>query len=439
MPRPGACSGGDLQHSERNPCPVRSDRWHSPTTNATAAIRSDGSSSNSRNQKRGAMKAVAVMGLLACVIAGCSALPTAGPTTSDLRRQEVRDNQTRFDLVDIDDNVVAAVLAQPRESFHARFKKYGTPPQPKIGIGDSVVVSIWEAAGGGLFSASPTDHVMAGSRSVTIPEQVVGRDGGISVPFADRVPVAGRLPVEVQRTIEQRLAEKAIEPQVIVTVTKSLTNSATVTGEVVSGARVPLSLKGDRLLDLVAAVGGAKSPVYETFVRLSRDGVTATIPMEALVADPAENIYVQPGDVLTLVRLPQSFTAFGATGSNAQIAFPSEKMTLVEALAKAGGLQDLRSDPAGVFLFRYEPPKIVKTLGRPQLRTGPDGSSPIVYRLDLRDAKSYFLAQRFPIEDKDIIYVANADLNELQKFFTLLNTLTDPVITGIVVKSAVPL
>ncbi len=384
------------------------------------------------------MKAVAVMGLIACVMAGCSALPTAGPTVRDVRGQEVRDNQTQFDLVDIDDNVVAALLAEPGESFHARFKKYGKPPQPKIGIGDGVVVSIWEAASGGLFSTSPTDHVSAGSRSVTIPEQIVSRDGAISVPFAGRVPVAGRLPVEVQRTIEERLAEKAIEPQVIVTLTKSLSNSATVTGEVVAGSRLPLSLKGDRLLDVIAAVGGARAPVYETFVRLSRDGVTATIPMEALVSDPAENIYVQPGDVLTLVRLQQSFTAFGATGANAQIQFASEKMTLVEALAKAGGLQDQRSDPAGVFLFRFEPPKIVRTLGRPQLSTGPDGSSPMVYRLDLRDAKSYFLAQRFPIRDKDIVYVANADLNELQKFFTLLNTLTGPVITGIVVKSAVP-
>jgi polysaccharide export outer membrane protein len=160
--------------------------------------------------------------------------------------------------------------------------------------------------------------------------------------------------------------------------------------------------------------------------------------METLVSHPEENIYAQPGDVLTLVRLPQSFTVFGASGSNSQIPFPSERMTLVEALAKAGGLQDQRADPAGVFLFRFEPPEIVKALGRPQLRTGPGDSSPVVYRLDLRDAKSYFLAQRFPIEDKDIIYVANADLNELQKFFTLLNTLTGPVITGIVVKNATP-
>ena len=385
------------------------------------------------------MKALAVIGVLASVIvAGCSALPTAGPTASDVKGQEVKDNLARFDLVSIDDNVVATLLALPAESFHVRFKKYGRPPQPKIGIGDSIVVSIWEAAGGGLFGTSPTDHVSAGSRSVTIPEQIVARDGGISVPFADRVPAAGRLPVEVQKTIERRLAEKAIEPQAIVTVTRSITSSATVTGEVIAGARVPLSLKGDRLLDLIAAAGGAKTPLYETFVRLSRDGVTATIPMELLVSDPAENIYVYPGDVVTLVRLPQSFTAFGATGQNTQVNFTAEKMTLVEGLAKAGGLLDLRSDPAGVFLFRFEPPGIVKTLGRPQLGTGPDGSSPVVYRLDLSDAKSYFLAQRFPIHDKDIIYVANAELNELQKFFTLLNTLTGPVITGIVVKNASP-
>jgi polysaccharide export outer membrane protein len=385
------------------------------------------------------MRAIAVIGVLAgMIVAGCSSLPTAGPTVSDVKSQEIKDKEIRFDLVDIDDNVVAALLASRPESFHTRFKKYGRPPQPRIGVGDSVVVSIWEAAGGGLFGTSPTEHVSAGSRSVTIPEQMVGQDGGISVPFADRIPVAGRLPVEVQKTIEQRLAEKAIEPQAIVTISRSVANSATVTGEVIAGARLPLSLKGDRLLDLIAAAGGAKTPLYETFVRLSRNGITATIPMEMLVSDPAENIYAYPGDVLTLVRLPQSFTVFGATGVNSQVTFTAERMTLVEGLAKAGGLLDLRSDPAGVFLFRFEPPGIVKTLGRPQLGTGPEGSTPVVYRLDLSDAKSYFLAQRLPIHDKDIIYVANADLNELQKFFTLLNTLTGPVITGIVVRNSAP-
>jgi polysaccharide export outer membrane protein len=158
--------------------------------------------------------------------------------------------------------------------------------------------------------------------------------------------------------------------------------------------------------------------------------------MESLVAEPRENIYAEPGDVLTLVRAPQSFTVFGATGQNNEIRFSGPTMSLAEALAKAGGLQDFRSDPAGVFLFRYENPAVAAALGRKPSEVAPDGRVPLVYRLDLRDAKAYFAAERFPIEDKDILYVANADMTELEKFLGLINSLTAPVVTGAVVKSA---
>ena len=377
-------------------------------------------------------------------LTGCSTLPTAGPTVSQVFDQAVTDGQRHFDIVDVDDRVVATLLAQPTESFHTRFRKYGKPPAPKIGVGDTVSVSIWEAAGGGLFSspdvttgAVTTGAGGAGSRYVTIPEQVVTRDGAISVPFAGRITVAGRTPLQVQDEIQQRLSQKAIEPQAIVTVAKSVTNTATVSGEVVGGARVPLSVGGDRLLDLIAEAGGAKAPVYNTFVRLSRGGVTVTIPMVQLVSNPAENIYAWPGDVLTLVQLPQTFSVFGATTQNTEVPFGAEKLTLAQALAKSGGLQDLRADPRGVFLFRFEPPSVVGALNAPALATGPDGTSPVVYRLNLRDAKNYFYAQRFPMEDKDVIYVANAPLTELQKFFTLVNTITGPVISGVVVSRSV--
>lgn len=381
--------------------------------------------------------AVLLVCLTGAALAGCMYLPTAGPTASQVIDQGYQENQIRYDVVDINSGVVNALLGQPAESFRTRFGRYGKPPPPRIGIGDAISVSIWEAAGGGLFGTSPIAGVSPGSRSVTIPDQVVGADGGITVPFAGRVPVAGRTTVEVQQEIERRLAEKAIEPQVIVTISKSVTYAATVSGEVVNGARVPLSVNGDRVLDLVALAGGAKAPVYNTFVRLSRNGVTVTMPMDRLVAEPAEDIYALPGDVLTLVQVPQTYSVLGATGQNAQIMFNAERITLAEAIAKAGGLQDMRSDPAGVFLFRFEPPAVVTALNATQLGTGPDRSSPVVYRLDMADANAYFLAQRFPIEDKDVIYVANAKLNELQKFFTLLNTITGPVITGIVVKGSV--
>jgi polysaccharide biosynthesis/export protein len=385
------------------------------------------------------MKASAAIAcVLGALLAGCSWLPTAGPTAKQVVEQQADDRRRIFDVINVDEHVVETLLARPVVSFHTLFAKYGKPPEPKIGVGDTISVTIWEASGGGLFGSSPISNVTTGARSATIPPQMVARDGAISVPYAGRVPAAGRTPLEVQHEIEQRLAGKAIEPQVIVTIASSITDTATVSGEVVGGARVPLALGGERLLDVIAAAGGSKAPVYDTFVRLSRDGVTATIPMDTLVSQPAENIYARPGDVLTLVRVPHSISVFGATGANEKVNFEAEHLTLAEALAKAGGLQDLRSDPAGVFLFRLEPGSVLTALHRPILAVGPNGGSPVVYRLDMSNANAYFLAQRFPIQDKDIIYVANAQLNELQKFFALLNTLTGPVITGIVIKQAVP-
>jgi polysaccharide export outer membrane protein len=380
---------------------------------------------------------IPVVCLAGILLAGCATLPTAGPTVSQVFDQAVTDGQRHFDLVEVDNHVVTTLLAQPTESFRTRFQKYGKPRGPTIGIGDTVSVAIWEAAGGGLFSAPATAGAGGGGSRTEIPDQVVTPDGAISVPFAGRIAVAGRTPLQVQDEIQQRLADKAIEPQAIVTVTKSITNTATVSGEVVSGARVPLSVGGDHLLDVIAAAGGAKAPIYDTFVRLSRGKVTGTIPMAKLVSNPGENIYVWPGDVLTLVQVPQTFSVFGATTQNTEVPFGAEKLTLAQALAKAGGLQDLRADPRGIFLFRFEPASVVGALNAPALATGPDGTSPVVYRLNLREANNYFYAERFPMEDKDVIYVANAPLTELQKFFTLVNTVTGPVISGVVVSRSV--
>ena len=443
----------------------------------------------------------------ALALGGCSILPSAGPTASEVTAAGQAGNEVLFDVVEVDNHVVSTLLAQPKESFHARFEKDGNPPELKIAVGDTVSVTIWESAAGGLFSEAPpapqlptgsrpgteplapesprplvetpagpipeTDQLLGApnqlpgaapetppsqagqplsgnmpqvvpfpneatgtavnQRSATIPDQQVAPDGAIVVPFAGQVPAAGRTPVEVQQTIETLLASKALQPQALVIIKKSTANTVTVAGEVVPGARLPLSPGGDRLLQVIAAAGGAQAPVHETFVRLSRDGVTATIPFERLVADPAEDIYARPGDVLTLVRIPQTFSVFGATARNDLITFDAEKLTLSEALAKSQGLRDELANPKGVFLFRYEPAAIVRALDQPIATRAADGTSPVAYRFDFSDANSYVIADQFPVRDKDIIFVADAGAIQAQKVFTVLQTITGPVITGLLV------
>jgi len=368
-----------------------------------------------------ALAGMAVLGILQ-ILAGCTALPASGPTAAEIASagQPGRSGGTRLALVDVTADTVATMQRWSAASLQGSFGRQRPATSQVIGVGDYVQVTIWEASSGGLFSSPATDRISAGSRSAVIPEQVVGPDGALTVPYAGRVRVVGRSPAEVEQSIVRALSEKAIEPQALVIVTKNVANTVTVIGEVTNGARVPLTTRGDRLLDVIAAAGGTRAPAHETFVTLVRDGASVRIPMQAILNDPAENIYVKGGDVVSVARDPQSFTAAGATLVNAVIPFDAIGITLEQALARAGGVNDFRADATGVFVIRFERPADYDQLGlqRPGPSALPD--VPVVYRLNLRDPVGFFLARQFPVRNKDVVYVSNAPALEIQKVMTLL-------------------
>lgn len=373
---------------------------------------------------------IAALGL-GLLLAGCSVLPSAGPLTGDIVQNGDNEVENRYVILDLDERVAAILASHTGPSFRARFGDYRPPPALRIGIGDEIRVTIWEAASGGLFSSPAIDRFSTGSRSALIPDQPVLQDRTIAVPYAGRLDVVGRTPSEVEQMVLQGLAGKAIEPQAVVTISRSLSNSVTVTGEVTGGARVPLSPRGDRILDVIGTVGGVRGTVHDTFVRLTRDRTTATVPMEMILANPAENVFMRPGDILTLVREPQSFTTFGALGANTVVPFNTIGLTLEEAIARAGGLQDLRADPDGVFLLRFEPPSTVRELAPARIIDVREKLIPVIFRLSLRDPKNYFLARSFAMRDKDILYVANASAVELGKFLALIGAVTGPIASAL--------
>ncbi|GAC1553164.1 MAG: polysaccharide biosynthesis/export family protein [Beijerinckiaceae bacterium] len=375
---------------------------------------------------------VAVSGL-AVATAGCSSLPSQGPSAFAILQEGSPvdpDIAPHFLITDLNDYSVGIAERSRLPSLLARFGNYRAPPAPVIGVGDSISVTVWEAAAGGLFSSPSLGGVTTGSHSSVIPEQVVARDGSITVPYAGRIRVVGLTPPQVEAAIVERLSGKAIEPQALVSVSRNISNTVTVTGEVTQGARVPLTTRGDRILDVIAAAGGIRAPVHETFIALSRGDLTARVPMQALLNRPAENIYLRAGDVLTAVRDPQTFTAFGATGRNTLVNFEAVGITLEEAVAKAGGLLDLQADPQGVFLMRLEPASIAHQLN-PDYRIAPGQAFVnVVYRVNLKEASTYFLARRFNVHNKDMIYVASSPSTELQKALGLFSTITTPAYTA---------
>jgi polysaccharide export outer membrane protein len=209
----------------------------------------------------------------------------------------------------------------------------------------------------------------------------------------------------------------------------NISNSVTVTGEVIAGARIPLSLRGDRILDVIATAGGVRAPVNETFVSLGRNNTTVRLPMQALLSNPQENVYMRPGDILTLMREPQTYTAFGATGRKSLRPFDAIGVSLEEAVAKTGGLLDLQSDPQGVFVLRAEPVNVAREID-PSFKIEPGQTTVnVVYQANMRDPSTYFWARRFQIRNKDIIYVATAPLTEVQKTMGILSSVYGPALS----------
>ncbi len=377
---------------------------------------------------RKALKILAISALMSLV--GCSHwLPTSGPSSIKLSQAAAPDTSI-IQLVDINPSVTQRLaISQKRQSFATSFSDRRVNTY-LVNPGDLIEVSIWEASPAMLFGVAPAAVALSassGSKSSTLPEQMVGADGYINVPFAGRIKVAGKTLQKVETDIVKALEGKANYPQVIVRMTRNNASTVTVVGEVQQSVMMPLTPRGERLLDAIAAGGGVKQSINKITLQLSRESIVREIALEKVIQDPTQNIRLYPGDVVTAYYQPLSFTVLGAAGKNDEINFEAQGITLAQAIARSGGVQDTRANASGVYVFRFESPE---SLG-PEFSakvTNSQGQSPIVYRLDMSEPTAFFVAQNFEMRNRDVLYVANASAVELQKFLNILVSIIYPIV-----------
>lgn len=374
-------------------------------------------------------------GSLMLGLAACALTPSAGPSTRVIGKNNgVALDESTVAVVDVSNELAHRLVANTKVPRFSEVLGESQPVGTLIGRGDVLDISIWEAPPAALFGSISGDARGSGtnstSRGASLPEQVVDNDGRVFVPFIGPVAVAGLTPGRVETIIVSRLAGKAHQPQVLVRVAQNTNRTVTVVGEVTNSARIPLGPRGERLLDVLALVGGTRHPVAKTTIQIARDSQLVRMPLDAVIGDPQQNVRLKPGDVVTALFQPFSFTALGATGRNEEIPFESTGLTLSQALGRAQGLQDSRADAKGVFIFRLEPAEMLA--GEPGVlaKPLPNGTVPVIYRVNLRDPRSLFIAQTFPIRDKDVLYVSNAPIADIQKFVNVIYSSMLPIATA---------
>lgn len=384
--------------------------------------------------------------LLALSCAGCGIMPADGPQSLDIRTSQAGQPESLpYALVKLTPEVVR-LLGQYTPRLSTAFADRSPPKAFRFGIGDTVSVTIFESAAGGLFI--PAEAGVRPGNFVTIPNQAVDDHGNIEVPYAGHIAAKGRTPAEIQHTIVDALKSRAIEPQAVVSLVDQRTSLISVLGDVRAAGRFPASPSGERILDAITRAGGPGTQGYDMWVSLERQGHRASVPFGTLLYEPSNNIYVLPNDVIYLYSQPQTFLAFGAVGGSTaaaqgQYKFDAWRISLAEAVGKQGGLSDALADPASVFLYRGETREVALRLGVDCSRfAGP--IIPVIYVVNFRDPSGYFLAQSFEMRNKDVIYTSNAASVETTKFLSFLRTImataNDPIIyatNGYALKAAI--
>lgn len=345
-------------------------------------------------------------------LGGCATLPKTGPQGHAIVRDATNGAYT---LVEVDR--ADAVPAAPEPAAFQPLPPNGSLDIGAIAPGDTLSISLYEI-GVRIFSAAGSANGDTGFDPAATKQQIgpleVSSEGTISLPYVGVVTVAGKRPSEVEREIEVQMGGQSEHPQVLVRLESAFGSAVIVGGEVTNPGRFRLTPAHEKLLDVITLAGGYRGAgMSDLVVHVDRHGQVSEAPLEGLDYSNGGGMEMAPGDRVEVLRRPRSYSVMGTANRINRYDLPTRQVSLIDALALAGGPNDNLADPAAVFLFRY-----VKT---------PDGKDrPMVYHVNMMKPESYFLAQKFILENKDVIYVAGARANEPTKLVQTIGQIFTP-------------
>lgn len=360
------------------------------------------------------------------LLSGCATLPSAGPTAVQIEQaRSVPSSPIKFKIIDLSASSAETISPIGVTSAPLGLASLASPGRNDlIGPGDTLTISVFEV-GSRLFSGSKAEDpnpIDTSAQGQTLGEYAVQADGTINLPYLGSLLVAGRTSQDVQQMIVARMSRISQFPQAIVTLKQNITNTVFVSGQAVKPGRYSLTVAQEHLLDLVAEAGGSRDAPQDTVVRLTRGDRMMEQRLSDIIPHSDDNLKLNPGDRIDLSRKQLSYSVLGAALKPAQVPFEADKLSLAEAVARAGGPSDQLADPSAVFLFRFENVKSVTDSVEHIIE------QPTVYRLNLMQPASYLVAQKFAMQDKDVLYFATARSNQAGKLAQIINQIFTPII-----------
>jgi polysaccharide export outer membrane protein len=316
--------------------------------------------------------------------------PELVPENVDLRR---------IDAGLVIDLIKANQVQAPADAQDAVLKDVVRKSKPgadyKVGPGDILSIIVWD---------HPELTTPAGQyRTAEQAGTVVAEDGTIFYPYVGVVPVGGKTTRQIRELMISRLSRYIEKVQLDVRMAAYRSKRVYVVGEVAKPGLLQITDVPMTVLEAVNQSGGFSNEADHSQVLLTRNGTTFRVDIQSMYEAGRidQNVLLQDGDILNIPdRAANKIFVLGEVSKPGSLVMNKRRSTLAEALSDAGYINQDRSNPRWIYVMR-----------------GGDGN-PSLFHLDGSSPDAMLLADRFPLQPRDIIYVDAADVVRWNRVIT---------------------
>ncbi|MGE7139306.1 polysaccharide biosynthesis/export family protein [Luteibacter sp. NPDC031894] len=273
------------------------------------------------------------------------------------------------------------------------------PVDYTIGPGDTLYITVWN---------HPELTSPAGTQQQTVANgRPVGTDGTFYFPHVGVVRASGKTVPQLRDELSKALTDYVKEPQVDVTVVQyasqriSLEGAFRRTDPAVIGA-VPLTLG-----EAMGTAGVDPALADLSGLTLTRNGKTYRIDASGTSGQPLPVIWLQPGDRIYLpFNDNHEVYVVGEVMRPAALSFRTAHISLTQAIGRAGGLSPVTANANEVYVIR----------GSKNLSQTPTQ----VFHLEARSPAAFGLADAFPVEAGDVVFVGASGVTKWNRVLSQL-------------------
>lgn len=326
--------------------------------------------------------------LIVLLLASCSEGFTSFPVTEDAQEKVARD----VTIIRLDGSNIAS-FSKPQQTPLPTTLVSGPSWEYRIGVGDVLSIVVFD---------HPELTLPAGDAQSGF---LVQADGTFFYPFIGQITALGRNVADIRAELAERLSEYIPDPQVVVRIAAFNSQKVVITGEVQNPNTQALTTTPLTLLQAVNGAGGMSEGADPQRISIQRRGQLHNVDLDGfLTAGIRRNNPVMiAGDVVSVPRRrAEEAFILGQVQKPAAVDLSREPVTLTQALTRQGGLDELRADARGVFVFRAS------------------GEGMTVFQLETSSPQGLVLGTRFVLEPRDVVYITRSPLQKWNDTITAL-------------------